>query len=388
MSNIFKNVGGVMEYIQIFLLAAILIVGIVFIVKRFAGNKKEEGFSTILLTAGLELIVTSFGTIQDKILPIVTLLKVSVNAQEASNIIDSASQVNVVQLITGFVLLIAGAGLYYYTKNKIYVLNINGYFDKRIENHHKDLGLSAFEFKEREIDFIRTFNKGISDEISNDIIEEIKSKVEPFKNESKEFKRGYTGIAPIPFIMLAGTLMKKEKINEYYEYDKKETQKYYKLTKGRGIFRKKYQPLKLVTDINSINIGVNEVVVAVTVTSDITDADLAQFNGKEVVKLAIAVTCDNAIRYKEQLREYTCSVYDTIEQLGKLVKGLRKIHLVYSGQSCLALEIGKVIDDNRMPQIINYQYKNQAVNRYPWGIIMNGDCKGEYVEYIQSEENE
>ena len=44
-----------------------------------------------------------------------------------------------------------------------------------------------------------------------------------FRNETSKITKGYTGIAPIPFIMYAGTFLNRVKINEYYEYDKIKT---------------------------------------------------------------------------------------------------------------------------------------------------------------------
>ncbi|WP_141235344.1 SAVED domain-containing protein, partial [Priestia megaterium] len=56
------------------------------------------------------------------------------------------------------------------------------------------------------------------------------------------------------------------------------------------------------------------------------------------------------------------------------------VHLVYSGQSCLAFEVGKLMDNQRMVEIINYHYKQQNNPSYPWGIVLNGDRKGTYIE--------
>ena len=58
------------------------------------------------------------------------------------------------------------------------------------------------------------------------------------------------------------------------------------------------------------------------------------------------------------------------------------MNLVYSGQSCLALELGKVFfDDTRMPEVTNYHYDFQnQVTKYPWGIIINGHNKGKLIK--------
>ncbi|OFO53723.1 hypothetical protein [Nosocomiicoccus sp. HMSC059G07] len=72
---------------------------------------------------------------------------------------SSFSQTNWIQLITGFFLISVGLYLVYFVKNKLFILNINAYFDKRVESSNEDLGLSTFEFKEREIDLIKIYKR-------------------------------------------------------------------------------------------------------------------------------------------------------------------------------------------------------------------------------------
>lgn len=120
----------------------------------------------------------------------------------------------------------------------MYILNINGmFYERKIENHHKDVGMNQFQFKEKEIDFIRQFKQGVNEDISNDIIDEIDQKVNIFKMQSKDKKRGYTGVASIPFVMIAGKCFEREHMDEYFEYNKIE-QTYYQFQKKS--FRKSY----------------------------------------------------------------------------------------------------------------------------------------------------
>ncbi|MDK2801276.1 MAG: hypothetical protein PWQ70_2895 [Clostridiales bacterium] len=366
---------------------AILLIGILVIYNNFRSNKKEEGFSNVLFTAGIDLVLSSFETWLDLILPCIALVNGRLTRHDIKNIINASPKVDYIQLIIGIILIIGGIGLRHYSKNKLYILNINGYFDKRVENSRQELNLGDFEFKEREIDFIRIYNKAVQNctlkYVAEDIVDEIKQKITSFKDESKNFKRGYTGIAPIPFIMLAGTFFKREKIDEYFEYDKKETHKYYRLTNAKRFFKKnKYPILRSNTNIDNLYKQITEVVLAISITNRITTSDLSQFNGKAVVGLSVDNPDDNIIRYKEQLIEYVKIIQNIIKELKDKLPMIKKIHLVYAGQSCLAFELGKIIDDQQMPQIINYHYYNQGQYKYPWGIIMNGNYTGKYVEHI------
>jgi hypothetical protein len=360
-----------------------LIIGVIFAVIKFRGNKKEEGFGDVFLTTGFGLVVSSFGTIQDKAIQTIAIVKNSQNVDDSIKVVKNLSEVNYPQLIMGAVLLAVGVWFKYYVKNKLYILNINGYYDKRIEKNSGDLGLGTFEFKEREIDFIKLFEKGkkeMNSQIAKDIVDIIKDKVTSFKEESREFHRGYTGIAPIPFVMLAGTYLTREKIDEYFEFNKVETQKYYKLKTG-GSSPKHYSPLNLMTDLNKLDKKAEDVVLAICTTTDIPNSDLVQFKGKKIVKLSVENPADNTIQFKNQLIDYTKTVKETIEEIRVKMPHLKRIHLVCSTQSCLVLEIGKMIDDRRMVQIISYHFNAQSTPKYPWGIILNGEQKGEYVEF-------
>ncbi|WP_412675251.1 SAVED domain-containing protein [Bacillus mobilis] len=356
--------------IVLVLIIAILGIGAFFVFKQFSNQNKEQGISSLLITTGLSLIVSSFGSFWDKIIQVLSILKNSETAKESIAIIKETSEPNILQLITGVILLIAGIYFWKYIKNKIYILNINGYYDKRIEGNNRDLGLGSFEFKEREIDFVQTFKKGIKNTTTKDIANILKEKVTSFKNESKEFKRGYTGIAPIPFIALAGTHLQREKIDHYFEFDKKETEKFYELKEGNG-----YSALEVKTDLNHLNPNATEVVLSISITKEIKDTQLAQFQGIDVVKLEVDTPDDNKIRYTNQLKEYVNIIMDTIEEIGAT-----KVHLVCSSQSCLALEIGKRIENYRMAQVICYFFDMHTPKKYPWGIVLNGDEKGKYIQ--------
>ena len=356
--------------IVLFLMIAIIGIGAFFVIKQFSNQNKEQGISSLLITTALSLIVGSFGSFWDKFIQFLSILKNSETAKESIAIIKETSEPNIPQLITGAILLIAGIYFWKYIKNKIYILNINGYYDKRIEGNNRDLGLGKFEFKEREIDFIQTYKKGINPTTTKDIANMLKEKVTSFKDESKEFKRGYTGIAPIPFVALAGTYLQREKIDHYFEFDKIDTEKYYELKEGNG-----YSALEVKTDLNHLNPNVTEVVLSISVTKEIKDVQLTQFEGIDIVKLAVDTPEDNKIRYTNQLKDYVKTIMDTIEEIGAT-----KVHLVCSSQSCLALEIGKRIENYRMAQVICYFFDMHNQKKYPWGIVLNGDEKGKYIQ--------
>lgn len=343
------------------IVVVVLVVGVVFIVKQLARKQKEEAVSSILLTVGIDLIVTSFGTFDDKIFALLT-------NHEIEN--------NIVQLVTGGILVAAGLLLVFHTKHKLYILNINGMFqDRRIDHHHKDVGLTPFQFKEKEIDFVRLYKNGINQVSAHDVIEEIEHKVFAFKMESKDKKRGYTGIASIPFTMMAGKFFEREKIDEFFEYDKKK-QAYYELKSKERYPKLKLQVKDPFTDLTIKNC--DELVVAISITAQIQDHQLSQFCCPHI-HLTVPKPEDNRIQSKTQLQDYVNTAYTILDDAGTKCPKLKTIHLVISSQSCFVFELGKLIDDNRMKKIICYHYQAQSTPNYPWGICINGTDKGKWI---------
>lgn len=351
----------------------IMLIGMFFIINKFRLKRKEQGVSAILLTLGSSLVAGSFGDVWSNINQIITTFFLSESVDEVIKTNSAFSQTNWVQLITGLLLLVVGGYLVYFVKNKLFILNINADFDKRIEPINKDLGLSTFEFKEREIDLIKIYKENQIKDSYKEVLEIIEDKTASFILESRNFRRGYTGIAPIPFIMWAGLHLKREKIDEYFEYDKIQTDKFYKLKKG-----KKYPQLQREKYLNQNDSNTNEIVIAVSITKRIGLEQMKQFGNAKKFEIYINEPKDNAIKYRSQLIEYAQEVAKTIEDISASTS-FKKVHLLISSQSSLALEIGKRVDDQRMAEIICYFFDIKQDKNYPWGITMNGENKGRII---------
>lgn len=367
------------KVIVIIVLAAIVLVGGFFAYRQFKNNKRDSSFATILFSSGMLLITSASSSALDKIL---VALGIIVKYENPTSL---EGDFNIFYFVFGCILVVLAIGLWLYGKKKLYVLNINGYSRMRLESYIPEVVIQNSDFKEREIDFVNIYRHLFSANKDVDSFEciksEIKDKVEAFKSEANKIPKGYTGIAPIPFIMYAGTFMDRVKIDEYYEYDKVEAKTYYTL-KDKSILSK-YPVLKDCTNHQHFDENKNELVVAVSLTQQIVDSQMTQFlSDCNVVKFEIERPIDNAIRYKQQLNEYVNLIISTFEELSKKHSNITRIHFIYSGQSCLAFEIGKrCVDSTRIPQIISYQFENQNQNiKYPWGIVINGLHKGNLVK--------
>lgn len=360
-----------------YILVAIIICGALYIGFKFINGKKEQSFLGTVFTAGLSLISLASGNWQDTILKIVAIIN---NRNDINELVEDF---NLFYFFFGAFLIIVAIILYFYSKRKIYVLNINGYMRQRIEPYLKKKKDIINDFREREINFVNIYNKIFCNRLDKEscecILAEIEEQVNAFKNETIERKRGYTGIAPIPFIMYAGTLLERGEINYYYEFDKIDTNDYYKLEHKKN---KKYSKLNLKTKLEDIDVNKNNIVIAISITRNITDVQLKQFEDEcNIIKLEVDNPCDNTIRYKEQLNEYVNNIFDLIEKILQKLNNIKSINVICSSQSCLALEIGKrSVDTTRIPEIISYQFENQSDIKYPWGIVINGKNKGKLIK--------
>ncbi|MGG3283850.1 SAVED domain-containing protein [Paenibacillus solani] len=345
------------------IMGIVFIIGIIFMIRHFRSHQREEGIAYFIIMFGSEVVATSFGTLDDKIIAFLR-----------HNDVDT----NYAQIISGFILIGIGVFLMFHSRNKMYILNLNGMFhDRRIDNHHKEVGLSPFQFKEKEVDFVRLYKKTMNADIAAEIIEEIKHKVEVFKQESKDKKRGYTGIASIPFVLFAGKYFERSVMHDYFEYDKFQ-QVYYRLTSKHRFPKLSLSQNDAITRLQSIHCV--EVVIAISITASIRAEQLVQFTCPQLY-LSVPNPNDNLIKHKEQLHSYVEKTYDVLKETHERIPNLKKIHLVISSQSCFAFKLGQLIEDTRMPMVISYQYNAQSSPKYPWGIIINGDQKGDFVQF-------
>lgn len=348
---------------------------IVVVISKVINLDKEQSTSNLFISTGVGLIVSSFATKSDKVIDII-------NDLVGSN--SSGANDNYVSIICGFLLILIGI---YYKKNindRFHVLNFFSKDKKIITdiNVVKELKLSDFKLREHALDVVRMFKDGSAITISSNkyITEEIEEKAECFINQSKDFKRGFTGMGAIPYTILLGTYLSATEIDEYFEYDSNK-KKYYAL-KEKKRFKKEVDFQRLNIDIPMKKIQDTEVVVSLSITYSVNDSDLIQFNDKDNIKIEVATPKDNKIRSKEQLNNYVTEIVSLLEGLKSKYNNLETIHLVGAIPSCLSIELGRRISlrRNRLLKIISYQYMSSNSPRYIWGVIVTEVNKGKFIK--------
>lgn len=239
--------------------------------------------------------------------------------------------------------------------------------------------LSKNEFLETVIDFTFLFDK--PDEISKSnnkkICDDIQKKCSSLVGIASNSKRAYfTGMSPIPYEVYAGTFLNGSKVNDYLEYDSKNTKKFYELKNRCSIQQKLFGIHTLAKEVSENLIETEDLNLIISVSSKITDEDLFQFRSFSNAKLELNEIKDNVIKEKEQLIELKNKISSLMEEYGK--KGFKRIHITAAIPSCLAVEIGKEIAQlgNRLPEIVVYHHVKTAETKYPFGLIVNGSDKG------------
>lgn len=360
----------------------VLFILLAFLVLKIKNANKEQTPAGLLIGTGLALITSSFPDFTDKLFNFAETALSYINSVNTTQ--TNEMDVNIISLICGILLVLLGIYYNLNIKDRFFVLNILSK-DRRLiteRNNIKDLKIIDFKLREHQIDVVRMFDNAnkITVNSCKYIFEEIEEKTKRFISESNDFKKAFTGMFSIPFTILAGTYLSATEIDKYFEYNRN-TCKYYSLKEDKWYKKIKTYP-KLTIETQSNNIQSKEIVVAVSITKNITDGDLIQFTGKDILKIGLQNPKDNVIEFREQLGDYAKLIVDTIENLKTTYPNLETVHLVGAIPSCLSIELGRKISliSNRLPMIISYHFKFGNIPKYNFGIIVTEKDKGKLIK--------
>lgn len=350
-----------MNYYFIVLAVIILLIIIFEFVNGLLNSQNDGSLSTGMISAGLGLVVTAFPGVIDTL---VAFMGITLTGEM------QASENNIISIICGVILMIAGCISSLVMKDRIFVLNMLGLFSQfeisDIKNI-KDLKLADFKVKEIVIDFVDIYKSDdkMTDKVNEMIINKIEKQCNTFKDRSKEFESCYTGMGPIPYTILAGTYLANSQIERYFEY-KRSDNKYYELSR-----KSKYPELKEVFPSNK-KMNAKEVIVAISITRNVQECDMAQFGDMDIIRLEVDIPADNFIISKKQLNDYKIKILNCLEKIKVEYSQIECIHLLTSIPSCMSLEIGKMIalNNNRLPKVVSHHYVNAETPKYPFGIVV------------------
>ena len=356
-----------MNYTLFVLIGMIFIFFLVDFIAKLVSPDNSLGSG--IIAAGIELIVGSFPAIIDEF---VGLLSFQITGTQASD------DVNIWSLIAGFVLLVVGILILVFIRDRFYVLNMFGLYSQREigdKQNVKQLKLNDYKIRERLIDFVNVFNMGIDETTNSIIVNKIEDECTKFRNRSVEFKKGFTGTAPIPYTILAGTYLVDCEPKSFFEW-KRDEEKFIELSRKK---KPDYPELKI-KEMDNPNVDSESVIVAISTTRRIEKHQLRDFSEQDIIEIYLDDCMDNNITYVKQLQSYRKVILDELEVLGReKYPHLNQINLVASVPSCLSLEIGRMIAQNnsRVKKIVAYHFVNQGTKLYPLGITVT-ESQGQY----------
>lgn len=353
--------------------AIIIICVFVFVIKHLINKDSSTDVSVLMITAGVSLIVSAFPGIKEILVAIVASL-FNIKIEIAT---DNTA------IVCGFALV--GIGIYYVYLNKerIFVLNMFGVFTQpeiSEVSHIKELNLADFKVKESIIDFVDIFQNGnMSVEKNSIIVNKIKKQCAAFRNRSSDTKACFTGMAPIPYTILAGNYLSGGTIKRYFEYIGS-TQKFIELSKKKW-FRK--YPKLIVKYQDHLNVNASDIVVALSISFPVQDNDIKQFD-TDILRIGLEEPKNNIITIIDQLEEYCDEIVTEIERARTKYPNLKTVHLLASIPSCVSVRLGDQfrLRSNRLPRVISYHFMNSNTPKYPFGIVVSDATEKGYGHLV------
>lgn len=358
--------------IILIILIALLIINV--IASAFFG-KEEKTISGMLVSSGIALIMSGIPELSEMILGIIaTMLN--------SSLVDTEGNY-IIRLIVGIVLIIIGILFSMKVNERIYILNMYGVaVQKEVDDVKaiKDLHLSEYKVKEQIIDFISFFDgSSMKQNMNSKICKQVEKSCLKFSTKVTDHKHAcFTGMAPIPYTVYAGTYLENAKITRYFEYCNANGGDYYELKKASKKEKAQIPGLKL-TFPPHLDPTASEIVLAISISHEVRHQDLSQF-AMDIVTLSLDEPKDNVIRYTQQLDSYKQTIYQCIEtDLFNKYPNLTTIHIAASIPSCMSIEIGKSIGvrANRVPDIVVHHYISSSNPPYTFGLYVSGSKKGQ-----------
>lgn len=290
---------------------------------------------------------------------------------------------NYVLIGCGIVLIILGVIIWRSIRKRVYVLNMIGKVKHEISDVEtvNSLRLKDYQLKETVLDL-----RWAASDVTQQTWEKAKAQIEEYIGEfsarSDASTVCFTGMAPIPFEVYAGTCMTGHTIKRFFEYKRSEDT-YYELIHKRThspMLWLKSKKIPALTGSALTGDDSAEVDIAISITQTVQDSDLTQFVCPKV-RLGIDIPKDNIITSISQLRDYVNKTNELIIELKKTYPNLKRIHLVSAVPSCYAFDLGCKLGhlDNRFPEIVVHHYVSTATPKYKYGIVVTGENKGNLV---------
>lgn len=252
---------------------------------------------------------------------------------------------------------------------------IMNYLDNKKEKTIAIIGLDTIKSTEllKDTNIINVINdiKILNTRNSKKIIKEYLNELEKSITNYSSYNISYFGIAPLPFVALAGKYYRKIKMYSHYEY----------YQRNDKIVSLNFKPTFLLPRLEmSTNLTKksNVAIITIETTCRINQSDLEQFKNCDNYSFYLEEAKTNSIVSEKQLEAYSEQIANEIYKISKT--NIKTIYLLSASQSSLIFEIFRKLNQNRVVEIVVCSYSRMAKYKYNWGITIYGNNSEKYVE--------
>lgn len=169
------------------------------------------------------------------------------------------------------------------------------------------------------------------------------------------------GLAPVPVLFLAGTLLASESSINWLDWDRKEL-RWISPTDGVDV--------GALAPVDFSSVSGEEIILAISLSYPIDKNELTvSFPNPPIVEMKLETTYPGRVFSETSIQNIMQQFMKTVAMLQGM--GIRKIHLALAAPSVLTMRLGSCYAPRNMPEMIVYQYQRaQNENPYPWGIKM------------------
>lgn len=362
----------VMNSIMIISIALFIVIGLFFIGKKvFISDESaaDKSVGYLLIATGTPMVASLSTGWSDFAMSLVDNLF-------GFQILSGGTEYDrYIQVALGLVLVVLGIYELHKETRQYTLLNMPGLMQHDADSNEilKTLKLSYNQYKEIVLDTtwlipdIANMRQRDFDKLKNNI------EIIERKYCAKDTKKVFSGMAPIPFVIYAGTCHTGNDIKKFAEYNA--AQHLYTLLNDKKKYAKLHEEELTATDTA-------EVVISFSTTVRINATDMAQFNCP-CFRVYLQDSHDNAITSQRQLDEYVNTLVAYIEEVCKRNPNVAKIHLLCATQTCFAYQLGIKLShmQNRIKEVISYHYISSHNPHYPVGICVCGENRGKIYRH-------
>ncbi len=249
------------------------------------------------------------------------------------------------------------------------------YLDNKKEKTIAIIGLDTIKSTEllKDTNIINVINdiKILNTRNSKKIIKEYLNELEKSITNYSSYNISYFGIAPLPFVALAGKYYRKIKMYSHYEYYQRNDKIVSLNFKPTFLFPR----LQMSTNLTKKS---NVAIITIETTCRINQSDLEQFKNCDNYNFYLEEAKTNSIVSEKQLEAYSEQIANEIYKISKT--NIKTIYLLSASQSSLIFEIFRKLNQNRVVEIVVCNYSRMANYKYNWGITIYGNNSEKYVE--------